>query len=226
MIDTLSRTSPPKLRIVIPTAAYNPRRDGKPWVCRVVAWPAGGASRPEIEWGSWFGQPGSAGELVVFAEVGDVLRHGQNDLRRANHTYRQYLLVAGADHLVELSDAEAARICQASDPRAVAETHLAGLAELSSREAASPAIPLELPAASPASLQGVLVHALTEAGTSLPHSADCVRVNAELAEAVAGLDSEDRYPGDTDYRCCCAHRLIANALAAVDLAGATTDAAD
>lgn len=99
------------MRISLPTSPYNPRRDGKPWICKVIDWPTG-ASKPEIEWGSWYGRPGSAGELVIEAEPGDVLRHGQNDLRRSNHTYRQFVRVEADGSLVDLTDAEAARYCQ------------------------------------------------------------------------------------------------------------------
>jgi len=94
-------------RITLTTDSYNPRRDGKPWICRVTDWPVG-ASKPEIAWGAWMGSPGDAGELVVEAAPGDVLRWGQNDLRRSNHTYRQYGIVEGDLTVREVTDAEAA----------------------------------------------------------------------------------------------------------------------
>lgn len=80
------------MRITIETKSYNERRDGKPWIARVTSW-AVGSPRPEIIWGAFIGKPGSAGTLEIAAEPGDLLRHGQNDLRRNNHTYRQYCLV-------------------------------------------------------------------------------------------------------------------------------------
>ena len=100
------------VRVSIPTSSYNPRRDGKPWLCRCVAWPVGAPRPTELIWGTWIGDPGDAGELVIEAAPGDLLRHGKNDLRAHSHTYRKYVRVEVGGTLTDLSDKEAAKYWQ------------------------------------------------------------------------------------------------------------------
>ena len=105
------------MRIVVKTDCYNPRRDGRPWICRVTSWPIG-APKPEIVWGSWVGaRPGSEGQLVIEAQEGDLIRWGQNDMRSHNHTYRTYAIVGPDGALTEI---DATRACE------YAQTQLVG----------------------------------------------------------------------------------------------------
>ena len=98
-------------RISVPTNSYNERRDGKPWICRVIDWPVG-AARPEIEWGSWIGRPGNAGELVIDAAESDLIRWGQKDMRGRSHTYLQYGIVEADNTVRQVNDVDAARYWQ------------------------------------------------------------------------------------------------------------------
>lgn len=100
------------MRISIPTSGYNHRRDSKPWICRITSWPVGALH--QVAWGQWYGRPGSGGELVIVAEPGQIVRYGQNDLRKARggHTYRQYCAVTADGSLIDLSPADAARLAQ------------------------------------------------------------------------------------------------------------------
>lgn len=61
------------------TDSYNARRYGKPWVARLYFVRPG---KPEYTFGDWLGQAGSAGELSVEVELGDVIATGQKDLRK------------------------------------------------------------------------------------------------------------------------------------------------
>jgi len=78
--------------IKIATRRYNRRREGRPWLCRVTAWDGG--SKPDIVWGSWISDGnGSAGELRIEANPGDLLRVGQKDHRRPDKSLDQWYVV-------------------------------------------------------------------------------------------------------------------------------------
>ncbi len=61
------------------TSSYNQSRYGKPWIARLQFTRPG---KPDYMFGDWLGSPGCAGELSVEVAPGDVIAHGQKDLRK------------------------------------------------------------------------------------------------------------------------------------------------
>lgn len=87
------------MKIEIKTATYNPRRYGKPWVARVDF-----SRNPngDFEWGTWVGDPGADGILIIEAVPGDILARGQKD-HRGNNTEVIYDLVRDDGSLLKLT---------------------------------------------------------------------------------------------------------------------------
>jgi len=70
-------------KITSKTSPYNQRRYGKPWIARVDF-----SKNPkgDFSWGAWVGdsRTGSEGLLVIEANEGDIIAHGQKDFRGNN----------------------------------------------------------------------------------------------------------------------------------------------
>jgi hypothetical protein len=62
------------------TAAYNSRRDGKPW-CATVTLDAA-AGKLTYNWGEWIGRVGEAGIMRLPCKPGDIIAWGQKDMKR------------------------------------------------------------------------------------------------------------------------------------------------
>ena len=83
--------------------SYNQRRYSRPWISKVTNWPAG--QRPTIEWGQYEGDD-NGGEVVMIAQPGDIIRHGQKD-NRGNNSSRDWYIVSGSGELAPTTEAEA-----------------------------------------------------------------------------------------------------------------------
>lgn len=77
-------------RLTIDRGSYNERRYGRPWIGKIVEWSAGRA--PEIKFGAYLGGD-SGGTLEVYALPGDIIRHGQTDLRNPKGTRSSWAII-------------------------------------------------------------------------------------------------------------------------------------
>lgn len=68
------------MRISQSWSGYNARRYSKPWIAKVISWEVG--KNPEISFGRFIGDDQDGGEVEIEAEVGDIIRTGQKDLRK------------------------------------------------------------------------------------------------------------------------------------------------
>jgi hypothetical protein len=102
-----------EMNITRKTASYNARRYGRPWIARVTFDTNGKAS---YDWGNWIGTieggNGSAGELVITVNEGDIVATGHKDLRKGPANINYWLVRDG--QLVHLDKAEAYRIYTAA----------------------------------------------------------------------------------------------------------------
>jgi hypothetical protein len=81
------------MKVEFNTGEYNERRYGKPWIAKVNF---SKSPKGEYEWGTWVGTPGSKGVLVIEAEDGDIIAHGQKDNRNPrDSTHMFYQLIDG-----------------------------------------------------------------------------------------------------------------------------------
>jgi len=86
-------------KIEYKTESYNERRYGKPWIARVdFSQKAGG----EFIWGTWVGDIGKEGVLVLEANEGDIVARGQKDFRNPKYSAPIWYQVVGV-YLVKLS---------------------------------------------------------------------------------------------------------------------------
>lgn len=87
-------------RITMSTYEYNDRRYGRPWIARVDF-----SHDPKgvFEWGTWIGQPGEPGELIIDAEPGDVVAEGQRDYRKPRHSAPRWYVVDESGELASYS---------------------------------------------------------------------------------------------------------------------------
>ncbi len=72
------------MEIKIETNTYNEKRYGRPWIARVDF-----SQNPKgnFAFGTWVGEPGYKGILLLDAEPGDIVAKGQKDYRKpANST--------------------------------------------------------------------------------------------------------------------------------------------
>lgn len=77
--------------IKIATESYNDRRHSRPWIARVTGYSDG---KPQLAFGNWVGRNGDDGLLTIDAEPGDIIRHGQKDMRRADYSRDDWFVVA------------------------------------------------------------------------------------------------------------------------------------
>lgn len=91
------------MRVTIETRPYNDRRYSRPWIGKIVSWTNG---RPEIAWGSWYGQPGDEGILEIEADPGDIIRHGQKD-QRGNKGDNEWAILQADGSLQPTTEPEA-----------------------------------------------------------------------------------------------------------------------
>lgn len=96
-------------KIQIKYSPYNHRRYGKPWIAKVKSW---AGQNPELDWGFWFGNADYGGYTQVDAEVGDLIRNGQKDLR-SSKTENEWNVVEEGGFLKEITPSEARTIWEA-----------------------------------------------------------------------------------------------------------------
>lgn len=77
------------MRVTQEFGGYNGRRYGRPWICKVTAWPVGG--KPEVAWGSYLGTD-RGGVVEIDAGAGDIVRIGQKDHRGSNTSADWYIV--------------------------------------------------------------------------------------------------------------------------------------
>lgn len=94
------------MRVAIERPTYNERRYDRPWIGVVTSWPVG--KNPEMRWGVFVGQAGSAGVLEIQAERHDIVRWGQKDKRSRNSESR-WGVVLDSGEIRELKNAAEAR---------------------------------------------------------------------------------------------------------------------
>ena len=82
---------------------YNSRRYSKPWIAKIVSWPAG--KQPELEFGAYYGNTEEGGIVEIAAKEGDIIRWGQRD-NRGNGTKNKWG-VFRAGEVVEIESSEA-----------------------------------------------------------------------------------------------------------------------
>ena len=71
------------MKIELETAAYNTRREGKPWIAK-VEFPD---SKGKFIFGDWVGSAGEAGLLILDGiEPGEIYARGQKDLRKRRNS--------------------------------------------------------------------------------------------------------------------------------------------
>lgn len=92
------------MEIIVKYGPYNQRRFSKPWIGKVVDWPAG--KMPVLEFGIYLGND-RGGEVNIIANAGDIVRHGQKDYR-GKHTEKDWYIVQ-PDGNLENTDAAGAR---------------------------------------------------------------------------------------------------------------------
>lgn len=91
------------MRITQYFGSYNQRRYGRPWICKITAWPVGG--KAEVEWGLYLGDDGG-GDVEIEANPGDIVRTGQKD-NRGNNTDASWYIVVEDGSLFDTTAAEA-----------------------------------------------------------------------------------------------------------------------
>lgn len=91
------------MKITLETTSYNQRRYGAPWIAVVKF-----ANNPkgDFAWGTWVGDRGAAGLLVINAAEGDIVASGQKDFRGNNTESTYYQVREG--QLVKLAGKAAA----------------------------------------------------------------------------------------------------------------------
>ena len=95
------------MKIEIETDIYNERRYGKPWIAKVDF---SDNEKGNFNWGNWVGDPGSTGLLILDADPGDVVAHGQKDNRgRRENSAPRWAFVNQAGELVSCTRVEAYR---------------------------------------------------------------------------------------------------------------------
>jgi hypothetical protein len=92
------------MEITVSYGSYNQRRYGKPWIGKIIDWPAGGYAK--LNFGTYYGTD-AGGEVAITAQPGDIIRHGQKDYR-GNNTSKDYYIV-NQDGSLSLMDAATAR---------------------------------------------------------------------------------------------------------------------
>lgn len=91
--------------VSIPVQSYNARRYGKPWVAHITEF----SGRPTLDFVSQaFNGNDQGGELILQAEVGEVFKAGQKDLR-GNNTENNFLVARPDGTADKLDDPVEAR---------------------------------------------------------------------------------------------------------------------
>ena len=92
------------MEIKIETSEYNSKRFGNPWIARVEFI----ENKMKLYFGTWIGNIGESGILLLNAEPGDIVTYGQKDLRKVEYSKRAYLVVNNDGSLSRLSGPVAA----------------------------------------------------------------------------------------------------------------------
>ena len=91
------------------TGSYNERRYGSPW-CATVSFPTG--PKPEYTFGESSGKWGKPGVMVLDCKPGDIIAHGQKDLRRPDNSDHAILIMRPDGSMRAIDRAEAYRLSQ------------------------------------------------------------------------------------------------------------------
>ncbi|WP_281738460.1 hypothetical protein [Enterococcus dispar] len=81
---------------------YNARRHSKPWIAKIVSWPAG--KQPDLEFGAYYGND-EGGTAEIAAKEGDIIRWGRRD-NRGNGTINSWGIFRNGE-IVEITPADA-----------------------------------------------------------------------------------------------------------------------
>lgn len=79
------------MKIEKETSSYNERRFGKPWIAKIVFV----GREATFNFGSWVGQTGEEGLLVIDLEPGDVYAMGQRDTRKMRNSAPDFYVFGG-----------------------------------------------------------------------------------------------------------------------------------
>lgn len=71
------------MKIQINTRPYNTRRYSKPWIANVDFYKI---DKGDFTFGSWIGDPGEEGLLVIEANERDIIATGQKDFRKPQNS--------------------------------------------------------------------------------------------------------------------------------------------
>lgn len=75
------------MKITRDTSSYNNRRYGKPWIAKIQL----KGNDLKFRFGSWIGDPGSEGVLILDdMEPGDFFARGQKDFRKPRNSAPNY----------------------------------------------------------------------------------------------------------------------------------------
>jgi hypothetical protein len=75
------------MKITKDTSSYNKRRYGKPWIAKIKL----EGNDLKFHFGSWVGDPGSEGVLILDdMEPGDFYARGQKDFRNSRYSAPDY----------------------------------------------------------------------------------------------------------------------------------------
>lgn len=75
------------MKITIDTSSYNDRRYSKPWIAKIII----KGNDLKFNFGSWCGDPGSEGVLILDdMEPGDCFATGQKDFRKPRNSTPNY----------------------------------------------------------------------------------------------------------------------------------------
>lgn len=91
------------------TGSYNERRYSSPW-CARVSFPHG--AKAEYSFGDSTGKWGKSGLLRVECKPGDIIAHGQKDLRRPGNSDHTLLVMLPNGRMKEVDKTEAFRLWQ------------------------------------------------------------------------------------------------------------------
>lgn len=90
------------MKIEIDTSSYNCRRYGKPWIAKIQL----EGNKLNFHFGSWIGDPGSEGVLVLEnMEPGDFFARGQKDFRKPKNSIPDYYQLSETGRGIETTKA-------------------------------------------------------------------------------------------------------------------------
>lgn len=87
---------------------YNHRRYSRPWIAKVTGWSVG--DYPILEFGTYIGEHGEAGQVEIMVSVGTLVKYGQKDYYQSNKTINQFAIVQSNGKLKDITPLEAKKL--------------------------------------------------------------------------------------------------------------------